>query len=55
MKGKKESTGAGGYIKGTLAGVICSAIVLYTLNISGVIIVSSTGRFSPGGHTPMVP
>lgn len=46
MKGKKDSTGVAGYIKGALAGMICSAIVLYTLNISGVIIVSASGRFS---------
>ena len=46
MKGKKENTGIGGYVKGALAGIVCSAIVLYTLSISGVIIVSSSGRFS---------
>ena len=46
MKGKKDNTDSGGYVKGALAGMICSAIVLYGLNISGVIIVSSSGGLS---------
>ena len=46
MKGKKENTVSGGYIKGALVGMICSAVVLYALNMFGVIIVSSSGGLS---------
>ena len=43
MKGKKDFTGSLGYVKGALAGIICSAVVLYGLNSFGFIIVSASG------------
>lgn len=49
MQDERKSSVAvtgGGYLKGAVAGIICSAALLYVLNISGAIIVSSSGDAS---------
>jgi hypothetical protein len=46
MKGKKDCSGVASYVKGALSGMISAVAILYTLNISGLIVVSSMGSFS---------
>ena len=46
MKGKKDYSGVASYVKGALSGMISAVAILYILNISGLIVVSSMGGFS---------
>ena len=46
MKGKKDNLSIMTYIKGIFSGVIFAILILYILNISGIIAVSKSGGFS---------
>lgn len=46
MKGEKDTSGVASYIKGAFSGMISAVVILYFLNISGLIVVSSMGGVS---------
>jgi len=46
MKGKKDISGVASYVKGAFSGMLSAVAILYILNISGLVVVSSMGGFS---------